>query len=60
MCDKDLTVLGNRLNSLINLIHIVWVEMGFSLENHLLKNCLGNDIHTTTSIYHQLKFFPRV
>ena len=46
--DRDLTTL-----SLINLIRVVWVEMWFRLETHFLKNYLGNDVRTTTLIYHQ-------
>ena len=56
--DSDLTMLGNKLSSLINSIHVVSVGMWFSLETHLVKSYLGNDIRTTIPIYHQFIVLP--
>ena len=56
--DMNLTTLGNRFSSLINPIYVVWMGMWFSLETYLLKSCLGNEVRTTTLIYHQFIVLP--
>ena len=58
--NRDLITLGNRLSILINSVYIVWVRMCFCPDTHLLKSYLGDNVRTTTSIYHQFIIFPRV
>jgi len=49
--NRNLTMLGNKLSSLVNLIHVVWVGMWFIPETHLFKSCFGIDVRVTTPIY---------